>query len=98
MLFQEIKNEIGNLRCVLGDATIKNVIVDFAMTDFFGSSALGMLLSVRKEVHVRGGRMALCNLSEHEVEILGVTKLDHLWPICTSRTEALRAVHSVQRQ
>jgi hypothetical protein len=36
--------------------------------------------------------MAICNLSPHEQEILGVTKLDHSWLICPSRDEALRAV------
>jgi hypothetical protein len=36
--------------------------------------------------------MAFCNVSDHEKEILQITNLDHSWPICSSRTEALEAV------
>jgi hypothetical protein len=36
--------------------------------------------------------MAFCGVSDHEREILKVTKLDGLWPICDSREEALKAV------
>ena len=36
--------------------------------------------------------MAFCNVSNHEKEILQITRLDHLWPICSSRSEALAAV------
>lgn len=43
----------------------------------------------------RGGDasgMAICNVSAHEKEVLQITHLDHLWPICSSRSEALKAV------
>jgi hypothetical protein len=36
--------------------------------------------------------MAFCGVSDHEREILKVTNLDGLWPICSSREEALKAV------
>jgi hypothetical protein len=36
--------------------------------------------------------MAFCNVSDHEREILKVTKLDSLWTICGSREEAMQAV------
>ena len=69
-----------------------NVVIDFRNTDYFGSTSLGVFLSVWKRVRQREGRMAFCNLSEHEKEILTVTKLDNLWSICATREEAMKTV------
>jgi len=60
--------------------------------DYYGSTALGFFLKLRQRVRRWNGRMALCNVSDHEKEILQITKLDHLWPISSSRIEALEAV------
>ena len=70
----------------------KNLVVDFQKTDYFGSTALGFFLKLWKKVRDRKGQMAFCQLSDHEKEILTVTKLDSLWPICQSRDEALKLV------
>jgi hypothetical protein len=40
----------------------------------------------------RGGRIAFCNVSPHEREILAVTGLNGLWPVYPSRAEAVAAV------
>jgi anti-anti-sigma factor len=77
---------------LLADPTTRHVVLDFRQTDYFGSSALGLFVRLWKRVKRRGGRMALCNLSEPEKEILRITHLDQLWPICSSRREALQAV------
>jgi anti-sigma B factor antagonist len=77
---------------LLGNGTIKNVVLDFHKTDYYGSTALGFFVRLWKRVRDRGGRMAFCGVSDHEKEILKVTKLDGLWPIYLSREEALKAV------
>ncbi len=33
--------------------------------------------------------MAFCNVSSHEQEVLRLTRLDTLWPICSTREQAL---------
>jgi anti-sigma B factor antagonist len=91
-LFGEMEHEARAILNDLQDPTIKNVILDFSGTDFIGSSALGHLVRLRSVVESRNGRMALCNLSEHQREILQITKLDKLWPVCSNRDEALRTV------
>jgi anti-sigma B factor antagonist len=75
----------------LNGTRIKNVILDFGTTDYYESRALGFFLKLWKRVSGRNGRMAFCNVSDHEKEILRVTNLDHLWPIYPSRSEALEA-------
>ena len=77
---------------VLTDKTIKNIVIDFHKTDYFGSTALGFFVRLWKRVQERKGRMAFCNMSPHEVEILEITKLNDAWPIVGSRDEALKSV------
>ncbi len=72
----------------------KNVVIDFSKTDYFGSTALGLFLKLWKRVRRRDGHMALCGLSEHEREILAVTKLDKLWSVCDSKEAALKAARA----
>jgi stage II sporulation protein AA (anti-sigma F factor antagonist) len=79
------------------DPSVRNVVLDFHRTDYFASSALGFFMRLSKRVCTRKGRMALCNVSAHEREILQFTRMDHLWPICPSRQEALRAVREEPR-
>jgi hypothetical protein len=53
---------------------------------------MGFFARLWRRVCERGGRMAFCNVSDHEREIMRVTRLDGLWPICPSRQEAIKAV------
>jgi anti-anti-sigma factor len=70
----------------------KNVVLDLHRADACGSSALGFFVRVWRRVSDRGGRMVVCNVSEHGKELLRITRLDCLWPRYASRAEALRAV------
>jgi anti-anti-sigma factor len=77
---------------LLGYGAAWNVVLDFRHTDYFGSTALAFFIELYQQVQVRGGDLAFCNLSTHEREILAVTKLGGLWPLCASREEAIRVV------
>jgi anti-anti-sigma factor len=74
------------------DGTVKNVVLDFHRTDYYGSTALGLFVRLWKRVRECDGRLAFCRVSDHEREILRVTHLDGLWPVCPSREQALQAV------
>src|SRR5262245_60312887 len=85
----------GGARAVLhllDSGAARNLVMDFQGTDTYGSTALAFFVRLWKRVSARGGKMAFCNLSDHEKEILSVTRLDHLWPICASRAQAVAAV------
>ena len=90
--FQRIESGAGPVMRLLEDDHVKNVIVDFHRVDYFGSTALSFFFKIWKRVRTKNGQMALCNMSEHEKEILKITMLDTLWRICASREEALQAV------
>lgn len=90
--YAEIETEAGEILHLLGKGTIRNVVLDFHKTDYYGSTALGFFIKLWKRVRQQGGRLAFCGVSDNEREILEVTHLDGLWPICPSKEEALKAV------
>jgi anti-anti-sigma factor len=73
----------------LEDAGYRNVVLDFEGTDYYGSTALGFFLKLWKRVRRVDGNMAFCNVSSHEQEVLRLTRLDTLWPVCGTREQAL---------
>jgi anti-anti-sigma factor len=95
---QEIEREQEEILRLLGsNPSIENLAFDFAGTDFFGSTALGMLLRLWRQVRGRRGRMALCNVSPHEADILAETGLGQIWPIHASREAALEDLEQLTR-
>jgi anti-anti-sigma factor len=90
--YQRIEEGARKVLDLLNGISVKSVVLDFHKTDYYGSTALGFFVKLWKRVRSRNGRMAFCNVSDHEREILQITALDQLWPICSSRIEALEAV------
>jgi anti-anti-sigma factor len=94
LAFQQIEAEAKDVLELLETGAFRNVVLDFRSTDSFGSTALGFFAALGKQVQRCKGRMAICNVSEHEREILDVTRLSKLWPLCASREEALAVVRT----
>lgn len=95
--FQEIQAEAREVLSLLDQGDVKNVVMDFHHTDYCGSTALGFFVTLWKRLRQRKGQLVFCNLSEHESEILRITQLSGLWPIYTSREEALKSVQSADK-
>ena len=89
---EAIEAEGRRLLGLLDAPGTRNLVLDFSRTDYLGSTALGLLFRLWARVRIRGGRVAACNLSEHEREILKAADCDRLWPLHGTRGEALRAV------
>jgi anti-anti-sigma factor len=77
---------------LLDSSPFRNIVLDFSRTDFYGSTALGFFLRLWKRARKQDGQLVFCNLSDYEREILQVARLDQLWLICSSKSEALQAV------
>ena len=92
--YQRIEEGARRILDLLNGTRIKNAVLDFHKTDYYGSCALGFFVKLWKRVRGKNGRMAFCNVSDHEKEILQITNLDHLWPICPSRSEAWEMVRT----
>jgi anti-sigma B factor antagonist len=92
--FQRIEDGAGQILHLLNGTGVKNIVLDFSKTDYYGSTALGFFVKLWKKVRQQNGRMSFCNISEHETEILRITHLDHLWPVFSERHDAVEAVKS----
>jgi anti-anti-sigma factor len=92
LAFQRIEAGAQDVLDLLDRLHTLNVVMDFRKTEYFGSTALVFFVRVWKRTKGLGGRMAFCNVSVHEKEILQITKLDALWLIRSSREEAISAV------
>jgi anti-anti-sigma factor len=92
LAFQEIESATGWVLDALNESGAPNIVIDLRGTDYFGTTAISFFLKLWKRVRGRKGRMVFCNVSEHEKELLKLTKLESLWAIARSREEALRLV------
>jgi len=68
------------------------LLLDLSHTSYVGSGFIELLVRVWKRVKMRGGIMALCGLRPFCAEVLGVTRLDTIWPIYPHRSEAIAAI------
>jgi anti-anti-sigma factor len=88
---ERVAGAMRGLLELVSSGAAKNVVFDFRRTDYYGSSALSFFVKLWKRVRRQGGELAFCGLSDHEREILAVTNLDQIWPVCRTREEALAA-------
>jgi anti-anti-sigma factor len=90
--FGEIEIHGAELMDLLEREHARNVVIDFYKTDYYGSTALSFFVKLWKRIRAHNGKMVFCNVSDHEHEILELTKLDTLWGLSGSREDALRDV------
>ncbi len=82
---QELKDLVQD---ALGEGDRK-FLIDFAGTAYIDSSGLGALVSISKKIREQGGELRLAELNEDLRSLFELTKLDTLFAIAESRSEAL---------
>ncbi|MEX0704621.1 MAG: STAS domain-containing protein [Planctomycetales bacterium] len=87
----DLQKELDTLLRLLKDPEL-DLVVDLSRSNYFGTVILGAINELGLRVRARGGRTALCCVSEAMREILGVMHLDELWASYETRKEALRAL------
>ena len=90
--YQRLQVEGERVLNLLRSRDAPKVVVDLHQSDYITSAVLGWFLILWKRIRERNGRMVLCGLSAYALEIFKVTSLDNLWPICSSKEEALAAI------
>jgi anti-anti-sigma factor len=68
------------------------LILDLTELQFINSSALGAFIAVHKHCLARGGGVAIVNPREAVAQLLRVTQLDRLLPICDTASAAEQAL------
>lgn len=89
---EEMGYELIGLLEQFEQAGLDNAVIDLEKSSYFGTSMLQVMTAIWKRVRAHGGKMALCNVSQTGQEVLHVTRFDTLWPIRSSREEALETV------
>jgi anti-anti-sigma factor len=84
--------EVRAVRAHAESESTKNVVVDLRKLEYLATPLLQQLILIQKTIDSKGGRMAICNASDHLEEVLMVVKLDTFWVICNSREEAIKEV------
>jgi len=82
---QELKQRILDAL----DAGGRKFLIDFTRTGYIDSSGLGVLVSLSKKIRDQGGDLRLSGLNEDLKTLFELTKLDTLFAISDSPSEAL---------
>ncbi len=80
---------------LLGEATGADpprLVVDLSPADYINSSFLELLVRAWKRIKQRNGVLALCGVHPFCLEVLQATRLNTLWPIHSTREEAVAAL------
>lgn len=81
-----------DLKQVIQDALdngARKFVLDFGPTAYIDSSGLGALVSINRKVREQGGELRLAGLNEDLRSLFELTKLDTLFVIADSATQAL---------
>jgi anti-sigma B factor antagonist len=68
------------------------VLVDWSQVDFVSAAFLGKLITFLRKLQERGGRMVFCGVHPEIYEVFAITKLNRLFDIRDTETEALSAL------
>lgn len=84
--------DVSELTARLGEPGVMHAVMDFHRVPYFGSGMLEIVLALWRNVRSRGGRLAVCNLSDAAQSVVRTVKFDTLWPICATHDDAVAAV------
>ncbi|MCA9063176.1 MAG: STAS domain-containing protein [Planctomycetaceae bacterium] len=95
---QDVRNAYNDAYRLLGEPTIRHLLVDFSRLSYFGSTFVGILVRLARKVRTDGGEAVLCNLTENMQEMMRTlmllenTKTDFYWVAYPNRQAALTAL------
>lgn len=86
---EHVRCELDEVLAQVRESGVKNVVVDFSHLPYFGTAMLEVMLTIWRGVRGEAGKMAVCNASEMQREVLRISAFDSLWPLCNTREEAI---------
>lgn len=92
----EVRDEWDKLLNYIADTQTQRVILDLSHLGYFGSTMLEMMVVLWKRLSAKQGRFAICCVSPVGREILHIAKFDTIWPIRSTRAEAIQALLAPQ--
>jgi len=84
--------EIGqSLGTLIDERSNPKLALDFSAVDHLSSAALSMLITVNNKVLSVNGQLRLSNIKPQIMEVFQITRLDRLFKISPTRTDALES-------
>ena len=77
------------LNVIIDENENPRLLLDFSTVDHLSSAALGMLINVNNKIKQKNGQLRLANIKPQIYEVFMITKLNKLFKILPTRTEAL---------
>lgn len=87
--YQDLHLEANVIRSELMKPENRNLIVDLAQMEYFGSEFIGALVSMLRETRSRGGKACFCCARPQMLDVLKNMSLFKLWPHYATREDAL---------
>jgi anti-sigma B factor antagonist len=84
-----ITNIGATLVSLIDEAGQPKLLLDFANVDHLSSAALGMLINVNNKIKQKNGQLRLANIKPQIFEVFVITKLNKLFRILPTRSDAL---------
>ena len=69
-----------------------NLIINFRNVKFLTSSALGLLIRIKKKAYENNGKILLCTIDPKIYQIFAITRLDKVFAIYDTQVQALESL------
>ena len=84
--------EMGDeLSAIVDKDKMNQVLLNFESVEFLSSAALNKLIMIHRKVQQAGGNLRLCELREEIKEVFTITRLDRVFDIRKTESDALKA-------
>ena len=88
----EISTEMQRLKAVIEQPEIEHVILNLGGSNYYGSEMIGLFVQLGQHARECGGQSALCELSEDMRGTITIMKLDRMWLLLDSESQAIRTL------
>lgn len=93
ILEEHVINLIGErLAEIVETQNEPRLLLDFRNVEHLSSAALGMLITLKKQLDDRQGRMALANIHAQILEVFKITRLNKLFNIQNNTEDAIQSL------
>jgi len=86
MLISEVGEELGRVVTAMGEV---KMLLSFKNVEHLSSAALGMLITLNKQVAEKKGQLKLSDITPQIYEVFKITRLNKLFTIYGTAKEAL---------
>jgi anti-sigma B factor antagonist len=85
----EIDSVADSIMPLIENGDEPNLVIDFEKVEFCSSAVLGLLIRISKKIYQKNGSLGLCSISSSIFEIFQITRLNTIFDIYETQSEAI---------